>query len=292
MEQTRACAEAATAGRLGRYLGIPKPPERWVQDEVTNAMNRSTPPLALTALLGGLLSSLGGCRNHDKAPPAQPPLVDAAPRTPPTDAARPGLGAYSSVRARFERDCPSDLPGLHVDSTSRYCRTSVASSGRKPLRRWLALHHEKDDSQPRESTERPITRVDIRYDWPAGNGVFRPAPECATLVDEVVAYLRDLTGLTEPRARQVASAMRAHHGPLIRFRAMDRDVCAGSSDTPPPPPALAEEGDEEGCGVVIAECYLFRHMTPPPLDIDLNAIDGSAPVNAPTTNDGGPDGRK
>ena len=260
---------------------------------VTKAMNRSAPLLAPTALISGLLASFAGCRDHDKAPPAQPPpLADAAPRTPPADAARPGLGAYSSVRVRFERDCAPDLPSLHVDSTGRSCQQSIASSRRKPLQRWVALHHEKDDSQPRESTEQPIIRVDIRYDWPAGNGPFQPAPECATLVDEVVEYLRDLTGLTESGGRLVASAMRAHHGPLIRFRAMDRDVCAGSSDTPPPPPALAEEGDEEGCGVVIAECDLFRHMTPPPLDIDLNAISGSAPVNTPITNDGGPDGRK
>jgi hypothetical protein len=142
MEQTRACAEAATAGRLGRYLGIPKPPERWVQDEVTNAMNRSTPPLALTALLGGLLSSLGGCRNHDKAPPAQPPLVDAAPRTPPTDAAGPAL-------ARTRRYARASSVTAHP--TSRVCMSTrrAATAGRPS---------QAADESPFDGGSRSITR--------------------------------------------------------------------------------------------------------------------------------------
>lgn len=271
--------------------------ERWVQERVTNAMNRSTPPLALTALVGGLFSCLGGCRSHDKAPPAQPPpLADAATgvRTPPEDAARPGLGAYSSVRAHFERDCPPGLPSLHVHSTGRSCKQVIAISRRKALTRRVALNHAKDESQPSDSTEMPISRVDVSYNWPAGNGDFEPAPECAGIVDEALKYFSELTGLTEQRARQAASAMRTHHESIVRFVAMDLEVCALSYYFLPPPPTLRGEGDEVSCGAIVAACHLFGLMTPPPIDVDLARVetDAATPLAHQPADEGGPNGRK
>jgi|JI10StandDraft_1071094.scaffolds.fasta_scaffold28579_3 hypothetical protein len=300
MEKARVCARSGNRWPIGTIPGHPghpllKPPELWVQDEVTNLTNRSTPLLAPTTLVGGLLACFAGCRDHDKAPPAPPPpLVDAAPRTPPADAARPGLGPFSSVRTRFERDCPPDLPSLHVHSTGRSCKQTIASSRRKALTRRVALHHAKDDSQPSDSTEMPISRIDVSYNWPAGNGDFEPAPECAGIVDEALKYFSELTGLTEQRARQAASAMRTHHESIVRFVAMDLEVCALSYYFLPPPPTLRGEGDEVSCGAMLAACHLFGLMTPPPIDVDLARVetDAATPLAHQAADEGGPNGRK
>jgi hypothetical protein len=191
------------------------------------------------------------------------------------------------VGARFDRDCPPSLPrrraaegipNLDIDGDDRSCTRVIRGEGSSAVRRTVALDQVNDETQPdQEPGQERIQAIDIDYAWVARNARVPLVTECDTVIEEAVGYLRDLTGVSEERARLVAAAMRAHHGKLIRFVVMDREICASSAALPfvSPDSLLEDERGEGTCGAGFTDCALLRTRQPP-LSVNLDVFKAGA----------------
>lgn len=255
--------------------------------------------------IAATLASIAACGNSDKASPPPPrESVDALKPPAPQDAgaSRRDLGAFSSVQARFDRDCPPTLPrrraaegipNLKIDEYGRSCTqvTRGEGTGTGAVRRTISLDHVNNAiARAPESGREHIQAVDIDYTWTARTPRTRLAPECTTIAHEVADYLRDLTGMSSERAILVAAAIRLHHGQRIRFVIMDREVCARADDTPYfSRDSLPEDERGEGfCGAGVDDCHLVQQMDTPPVDVDLDALT----LDGGTLGAGGQDGQR
>lgn len=168
------------------------------------------------------VSMAGACSDRKSSAPPQPsrPLADAAPTLPRIDAMDPELGPYERVRARFERDCPRDLPkynGLEstapflvLQTTARSCERSAKDpqpSARPDVIRSVYLGCAADiRNVDYDTVVTPIATLLVMYSWTASK---RP-PQCDHVVDEGVEYMQELTGMPDHAAAQLAATMRAH----------------------------------------------------------------------------------
>ena len=164
------------------------------------------------------------CGQREKAPPqlreisrdaSDPILMVDAPIV-------RGLGKLSSIRIRFESECPPDLPraigivpSLNVSEKEQICRRSVAERGREDVVRYVEVG--VDGSMASQ----------IWLGYYGAKGSARPV-SCQGIADEVAAYLRDLTGASERDGDRVAALMRSHPSDVPRVHLMDRELCVWS----------------------------------------------------------------
>lgn len=157
---------------------------------------------------GGLvgLAGLGGC---------QP------------DAVR-GLGNFAAIAKRFERECPNDLPPALHDTrlevgvwreatyTRLHCRRMLSDPSREGVGRYVKVTYAKAAPVVYDRREMSVHSVQVAY---GGVGAAPTPAICDAAIDEAVAYLRDLTGVSRAQALAVATVMRSnpHRTPRIRF---------------------------------------------------------------------------
>lgn len=225
----------------------------------------------LALALGSLLTA---CGQHEKGPPRREPPRDASAPRPTVDAAQKiRLGRYETIKTRFEADCPRDLPegkigevpSLYVSDGNRNCRRPFVEQGRKDVVRYLEVIH-----PPAHVTydyiDQEISRVTIGYFGAKGT---REPASCGLAVDEVVAYLRDLTGASEEQGRRVSALIRQRIDGIPRIHLMDRELCVWEGGS----------GGGHDCYANVASCYLAEPAVL--VDVDLAAVELPAP-SAPT----------
>lgn len=253
-------------------------------------MKTRSPYVALAVSLVAL--ALTACGKKDTSPPP-PQTVDASESAPLPDAhtrAR-GLGSYSAMKARFEADCPQDLPSssasskppyMRIDETTRSCSRLLAKSearDRSDVERGVLVVHEIDEEQPYyPDVATPVVRVGVSYRWAPR----KPVPlRCETVVDDAVGYAQDLFALSDQQSQRLAKLMRRQRADhvIARLSLKDREICLGGS--------VAIDDENAECWARVLTCDL---VSPEARIVDVRLEDADNEPAA-SVDAGGPDGK-
>lgn len=146
----------------------------------------------LALALAGCSTRKPAAARDDAAPPT---AADATPAPLDADPDSYALGSFDQIQARFDAACGSKS---QHDHHQRSCTRPLAS-GDAHLFTYVGLDAAAD-------VHDAVVTLEVAYAWQTSG---RP-PECDQVIDDAVGYAKDLRGLTDQDAAQLASTMRAH----------------------------------------------------------------------------------